>query len=86
MNAWTYGIEDIHELAGLLADGLMQNHPFVDGNKRTGFVACLTFLRANGWMLNAPMSERFAYTLMLAAGEIEADAYAAWLRDKTEAA
>lgn len=84
-NAFSYGETELMTLSSLYAEGIIKNHPFIDGNKRTGFVACLTFLRANGLALTAPMPDRLAFTLMLAAGDIDAEAYAAWLRDNTEA-
>jgi death on curing protein len=83
LNAFGYGEEDLCMLGALYGAGIIQNHPFVDGNKRTGYVACLTFLRANGLKLTAPMADRLAWTLMLAAGEIGPEAYAGWLRENT---
>ncbi|MEQ8558929.1 MAG: type II toxin-antitoxin system death-on-curing family toxin [Henriciella sp.] len=84
LNAYGYGETDLCSLGALYAAGIIQNHPFVDGNKRTGYVACLTFLRANGLKLVAPMADRLAWTLMLAAGEIDHGPYAGWLRENTE--
>ena len=86
INAYGYGEQDICTLGALYGAGIIQNHPFIDGNKRTGYVACLTFLRANGRALTAPMADRLAWTLMLAAGEIGPDAYADWLRDNARPA
>lgn len=80
LNAFGYGEEDLCALAALYAAGIIKNHPFIDGNKRTGYVACLTFLRANRLKLVAPMAGRLAWTLMLAAGEIGHEPYAEWLR------
>ena len=84
LNAFGYGESDLCALGALYAAGIIQNHPFIDGNKRTGYVACLTFLRANGLKLVAPMADRLAWTLMLAAGEIDHEPYVDWLRDQTE--
>ena len=86
LNAFGYGEHDLCTLGALYAGGIIQNHPFIDGNKRTGYVACLTFLRANGLKLVAPMADRLAWTLMLAAGEIDYQPYANWLRENTEPA
>ncbi len=86
LNAFGYGESDLCALGALYGAGIIQNHPFVDGNKRTGYVACLTFLRANGLKLTAPMADRLAWTIMLASGEIGPDAYAGWLRGNTEPA
>ncbi len=85
-NAHSYGETDVFVLAGMYAGGLINNHPFLDGNKRTGFLAALVFLRANGFRLTAPMPERLAYTWQLAAGEISEDDYAGWLDANCSAA
>lgn len=60
--------------------GLVKNHPFLDGNKRIGFMAAYIFMGANGHELEAPETEAVLNTLTLAAGEIGADEYAAWLK------
>jgi hypothetical protein len=43
LNAWSYGETDLFTLASLYAGGLINNHPFLDGNKRIGFLAALLF-------------------------------------------
>jgi death-on-curing protein len=78
-NLFAYGQPTIFELAASFATGLVKNHPFLDGNKRIGFMAAYVFLGANGWSLEATEEEAVLETLALAAGErAEAD-YAAWL-------
>ncbi len=84
VNANAYGVDDVHELAALYAAGIIRNHPFVDGNKRSGYVACLAFLLVSGWRMVAPEAERLAITLALAASEIDETVFAAWLRESTE--
>ncbi len=76
-----YEQPDLFELAAGYAHGLVKNHPFLDGNKRIGFMAAYTFLAMNGQQLEAPEEEAVLQTLALAAGEINADHYAAWLRN-----
>lgn len=83
LNLYAYGSPDLFALAGAYAAGLLQNHPFVDGNKRTGFVAAALFLDRNAWELAAPEAEAVVMTLGLAAGEIEEEGYAAWLCDRS---
>lgn len=83
-NAWSYGETDLFTLASLYAAGLIRNHPFLDGNKRIGFLSALLFLEANGWRMAAPMAERLAFTLQLAASEITEADYADWLRRSCE--
>lgn len=78
-NPCAYGQPTIFDLAASYATGLVKNHPFLDGNKRIGFMAAYVFLGANGWSLEATEEEAVLETLALAAGErAEAD-YAAWL-------
>jgi death on curing protein len=74
-----YGSPDLFSLAALYAEGIVQNHPFLDGKKRAGFMAAYTFLAANGQRLQAPEEEAVLQTLALAAGESTAANYAAWL-------
>lgn len=76
-----YEQPDLFDLAASYAHGLVKNHPFLDGNKRIGFMAAYTFLGVNGSFLQAPEEQAVLQTLALAAGEIDADAYAAWLRE-----
>jgi death-on-curing protein len=83
-NAYAYGETDLCALAALYAAGIVKNHPFADGNKRTGYVAAELFLLANGIELVAPDDECIAMTLALAASEADTDAFAAWLRDSVQ--
>ena len=83
LNLYSYGEPDLFALAGAYAAGIVQNHPFVDGNKRTGLVAAALFLDRNGMEFLAPEAEAVVMTLGLAAGEIEEAGYAAWLRDRS---
>ena len=66
--------------AAALLDSLVRNHPFVDGNKRTGIAAAALFLRLNGWRLTASDEELVSFTLAVALGEIPLAAMADWLR------
>jgi death on curing protein len=71
---------DLPALAAAYAFGLARNHPFVDGNKRSAFVAAEVFLDLNGMTVTASDEECVLTMLRLAAGEMEEFAYAAWLR------
>jgi death-on-curing protein len=71
---------DLAALAAADAFGLARNHPFIDGNKRTAFVAVELFLDLNGMSLAASDADCVLTMLRLAAGEIEEDAFADWLR------
>lgn len=72
------------ELAAAYSEGLVKNHPFLDGNKRIGFMAAYTFLGINGVNLTVPEEEAVIMTRGMAAGEIGADAYAKWLEEGSE--
>lgn len=67
------------ELAASYSEGLVKNYPFLDGNKRAGFMAAYIFLGINGLELNAPEEEAVLQTLALAASEITAADFAVWL-------
>ncbi len=79
-NFAAYGTPDVFELAAAYACGIVQNHPFVDGNKRAGFMATFIFLDRNGWDLQAPEAEATRTMLSLAAGETSEEQLAFWLR------
>jgi death-on-curing protein len=74
------GSPTLFDLAAEYALGIVKNHPFLDGNKRAGFMAAYTFLGVNGYDLNAPEADAVVQTLALAAGEIDQTDYAAWLK------
>lgn len=76
-----YGEPDACELAAAYAFGLAKNHPFVDGNKRSAFVAAELCLVLNGWQLNASDEACVMVMLGLAAGEVDEAGLSAWLRD-----
>ena len=84
-NAWSYGEGDLVELGALYAAGIMRNHPFVDGNKRTGFLAAYAFLYVNGLEIVADEAEVIVLCLALAASDIDEAEFAAWLRDNVRA-
>ncbi len=84
LNLFAYGKPTLFELAASYAFGLIRNHPFIDGNKRTGFVVAATFLECNGWRLEASEVEAAVHTLALAAGELSELEYAAWLKSNSK--
>ena len=81
LNKFAYGETDIAALAAAYAFGIARNHPFVDGNKRAAFGAMIVFLGLNGIDLDVPPEDATAIILEVAAGEIEEDGLARWLRD-----
>ncbi len=74
---------DIIDLAATLTVGIVRNHPFVDGNKRTGFLAGMIFLELNGYDFIATREVSTQTVLALASGEIDESAYAEFLRQST---
>jgi death-on-curing protein len=70
-------------LAAAYAKGIVANHPFVDGNKRTAFTVSVTFLKLNGLQLTAPKEDRVLTFWGLAAGEISEEQLARWFEANT---
>jgi death on curing protein len=83
-NAWSYGQSDLVALGALYAAGIMRNHPFVDGNKRTGFLAAYAFVYVNGLEIVAEEAEVIVQCLSLASDEIDDTEFAAWLRENVQ--
>ncbi len=75
---------DIFIKAAALLHALIQNHPFVDGNKRTGTLAAILFLELNGYELNAKNKELESFALRVAISRISLSEIADWLRKKSE--
>lgn len=75
-----YGQPDLFDLAAAYAFGIVRNHPFADGNKRTSLVVTELFLDLNGWDLTAEDSRCVAQWLDLSSGKINQNEMAAWLR------
>jgi death on curing protein len=71
---------DIFLKAAALLDSLINNHPFVDGNKRTGISAAALFLRANGWRLKAGNDELVEFALQVAVSHPDLTILAGWFR------
>ena len=71
---------DIIDMAAVYTAGIVRNHPFVDGNKRTGFVVGILFLELNGYRLAASEEAAAQAVLELAAGNLDEAIYSAFLR------
>ena len=74
---------DLFTKAAALMDSLINNHPFMDGTKRTGITAAGLFLRINGWKLTATLDELETCTLRVATVGMKVAELALWLRDNT---
>ena len=79
-NLAAYGEPDVAALAAAYGFGLARNHPFIDGNKRTAFVAVELFLDCNGCSLSADDAECVLTMLAVAAGTLDETQFAAWIR------
>ena len=72
------------EKASALGFSLIENHPFLDGNKRTGHAALETLLVLNGYQISASVDEQVAIILGVASGTVGREAFTAWLRGHIE--
>jgi death-on-curing protein len=71
---------DVVDMAATYTWGIVRNHPFVDGNKRTGFVVGVLFLELNGYRFNASEEDAAQMVLELASGNLDEAGYIAFLR------
>lgn len=83
-NLFAYGTATPAKLAASYAAGIIRNHPFLDGNKRTGFMLAATFLETNGVRFNATEESVVERTVALASGKLTEEGYADWLDENSE--
>jgi death-on-curing protein len=80
----TFGGEDLYPMladkVAALGFSIIMNHPFVDGNKRTGHAAMETFLVLNGMEISASVDEQEQAILALASGNSERESFVEWLK------
>lgn len=74
---------DVYLKAAALLDSLIRNHPFVDGNKRTGMAAASLFLRRNGYLLVTSNAELVRLAMSVAQSQLSVEEIAAWLEGNT---
>ncbi|NBW90138.1 MAG: type II toxin-antitoxin system death-on-curing family toxin [Gammaproteobacteria bacterium] len=70
---------DVFDLAATLTSGIVRNHPFIDGNKRVGFIVGVLFLELNGHRFNATQQDATRAVIALAAGACNEAEYRAFL-------
>ena len=75
---------DTVEMAALYTAGIVRNHPFADGNKRTGFVTGVLFLELRGFDFRAGEADATQAVMALAAGTLDETGYTAWLRENAK--
>lgn len=76
---FAYSSPTLAEMAASYAAGVILNHPFLDGNKRTGFMLAATFLELNGLEFTATEESVIDMTLAVASGKLKQAGYAEWL-------
>ena len=85
-NLFAYGNDPtLFDLAASYCIGIVKNHPFVDGNKRTGDLAARAFLFRNGYFFEPREAEEVIMIIGLAAGEVDEDALAQWISENSTA-
>jgi death-on-curing protein len=75
---------DIIAMASLYTAGIVGNHPFVDGNKRTGFVIGILFLELHGFVFSASEEDATRAVFDFAAGRLDETGFATWLRSNAK--
>ena len=80
LQLFAYGKPAMFDLAASYTFGVVKNHPFIDGNKRTGFMLGVGFLERNGYEFAADEADAAVRTLALAAGEMSEKEFASWLK------
>jgi len=78
--------QDIFLKAAALMDSLINNHPFLDGNKRTGITSAGLFLKMNGWKLEVSMKNLERITLDTAMGKNCVEDLAKWFQEHSHRA
>ena len=78
----------VHDKAAALMESIIRNHPFVDGNKRTGLTSAGTALALNGWELFASQEEAYTFTMRIADNRPQAprpnwEDISAWLAEQS---
>jgi len=85
----TFGGYDLYvstiEKAAAIAESIIINHPFIDGNKRTGFLTMLAILKIGGLNLIASEEDAYQFTISISTGEIKFDKIVEWLKKNTQA-
>ena len=84
----TFGGEDLYptpfDKAAAIGESLVENHPFVDGNKRTGMLAMVALLKEYSIELNADNNSLYQFTISISTGEIKFDEIVQWLKNHSQ--
>ncbi len=83
----TFGGEYLYptsfEKAAAIGESIIMNHPFVDGNKRTGFLAMITLLRDDNYVFNGEQDDSYNFTIKISTGELKFEQIVEWLKSNT---
>ena len=83
----TFDKEDLYpspiEKAAALIESLITNHPFIDGNKRIGYVLMRYYLLENNIDIKAAQSEKFDFVMKIAKGQSSTNEICSWLKEKS---
>jgi death-on-curing protein len=84
----TFNEKELHQSpiskAAALIESIVINHPFLDGNKRTGYVVMRSFLIANGLDIKAAQNEKYDFVINIASGNIRLEEIIEWLQNHAE--
>lgn len=79
-NRYTFADPSLFELAAAYCHGIVRNHPFVDGNKRTGLLAARAFLFRNGYRLDPDEADMVRVVERVASGKVSEEELAQWVK------
>ena len=83
-NLYVYGDDpNLFDLAAAYCMGIVKNHPFIDGNKRTGDLTARAFLFRNGYLFEPDEADEVNMIVALAASEIDEGALARWISENS---
>lgn len=82
-NQLVYGNPAIFDLAAAYGYGIVKNHPFIDGNKRTSYVVMRTFLKLNSYDIQVSAPEKYDFWIRLADSQITETELAQWIQEKS---
>jgi death on curing protein len=83
----TFDTKDLYpnpiEKAAALIESILINHPFIDGNKRIGYVLMRLLLMEYGFDIHATEDEKYDFVILIAKGDYKFDDILRWINDKT---
>ena len=75
---------EVHQKAAALAESLIINHPFIDGNKRTGALTMIAFLNHAGYRLTASSDNLYQMIISISTGKLKFEEIVSWLKENSE--